>query len=47
MKFDRSNKVDLCYYGQVNEQVNIFAGNIYFAVDGAYVGRVPFIHSIL
>ena len=42
MKFDRSNKFDLCYYGQVNSlrlkssvaskwQVNTFGGNIYFA----------------
>ena len=30
MKFDRSNKFDLCYYGQVNT----FGGNIYFAGDG-------------
>ena len=41
MKFDRSNKFDLCYYGQVNSLrlkssiVNIFGGNIYFAGDGA------------
>ena len=45
MKFDRSNKFDLCYYGQVNSlrlksvqllngQVNTFWGNIYFAGDG-------------
>ena len=27
MKFDRNNKFDLCYYGQVNT----FEGNIYFA----------------
>ena len=30
MKFDRSNKYDLCYNGHVN----IFGGNIYFAGDG-------------
>ena len=30
MKFDRSNKFDFCYYGQVNT----FGGNIYFAGDG-------------
>ena len=30
MKFDRSNKFDLCYYGQVNT----FGGNINFAGDG-------------
>ena len=47
MKFDRSNKFDFCYYGQVNSlrlkssvqlrngQVNTFGGNIYFAGDGA------------
>ena len=29
MKFDRSNKFDLCYYGQVNT----FGSNIYFAGD--------------
>ena len=29
MKFDRSNKFDFCYYGQVNT----FGGNIYFAGD--------------
>ena len=45
MKFDRSNKFDFCYYGQVNSlrlkssvaskwQVNTFGGNIYFAVVG-------------
>ena len=42
MKFDRSNKFDLCYYGQVNSlrlkstvasnrQVNAFGGTIFFA----------------
>ena len=47
MKFDRSNKFDLCYYGQVNllrlnqvwirnGQVNTFEGNIYFAGDGTW-----------
>ena len=47
MKFDRSNKFDLCYYGQVNSlrvksnvasngQVNTFGGNIYFAGDFTY-----------
>ena len=30
MKFDRSNKFDLCYYGQENT----FGGNIYFAGNG-------------
>ena len=47
MKFDRSNKFDLCYYGQVNSlrlkysvasqngQVNTFGSNIYFAGDGS------------
>ena len=45
MKFDRSNKFDLCYYGQVNSlrlqssvasngPVNNFGGNIYYAGDG-------------
>ena len=45
MKFDRSNKFDLCYNGQVNcvrlkssvaskWQVNSFGSNIYFAGDG-------------
>ena len=32
--FDRSNKFDLCYYGQVNT----FGGNIYFAGDGTLFG---------
>ena len=32
MKFDRSNKFDFCYYGQVNT----FGGNIYFAGDSTY-----------
>ena len=32
MKFDRSNKFDFCYYGQVNT----FGGTIYFAGDGTY-----------
>ena len=32
MKFDRSNKFDLYYYGQVNSFD--FEGNIYFAGDG-------------
>ena len=44
--FDRSNKFDLCYYGQVINplwlkssvaskwEVNTFGGNIYFAGDG-------------
>ena len=30
MKFDRSNKFNFCYYGQVNT----YWGNIYFAGDG-------------
>ena len=30
MKFDRSNKFEFCYYGQVNT----FGGIIYFAGDG-------------
>ena len=30
MKFDRSNKFDLCYYGKVST----IGGNIYFAGDG-------------
>ena len=45
MKFDRSNKFDLCYYVQVNArqiyrvqllngQVNTFGANIYFADNG-------------
>ena len=41
MKFDRSNKFDLCCYGQVNSLllrssglVNTLGGNIYFAVVG-------------
>ena len=45
MKFDRSNKIDLCYYGQVNSlrlkssvalkwATNTFGSNIYFAGDG-------------
>ena len=33
MKFDRSNKSDFCYYGQVNT----FGGNIYFAGDGIFI----------
>ena len=48
MKFGRSNKFDLCYYGQVNSlrlksnvvsnwQVKTFGGNTYFAVDGTLV----------
>ena len=32
MKFDRSNKFDFCYYGQVNT----FGGTIYFAGDGTF-----------
>ena len=45
MEFERSNKFDLCYYGQANLlrlrlsvaskwQVNTYGGNIYFAGDG-------------
>ena len=45
MKFDRSNKFHLCYYGQVNTlrlkssvaskwALSIFGGNIYFAGVG-------------
>ena len=34
MKFDRSNKFDLCYYGQVNT----FGDTIYFAGDVTYTG---------
>ena len=40
MKFDHSNKFDLCYYEQVNSLrlkssvVNTFGGNIDFAGDG-------------
>ena len=46
MKFDRSIKFDLCYYGQVNSPLlisseaskwankYIWGGNIYFAGDG-------------
>ena len=45
MKIDRSNKFDLCYYGQVNSlwlkssvaskwATNTIGGNIYFAGDG-------------
>ena len=45
MKFDRSNKFDLCYYGQVSSlrlkssvaskwASNHLLGNIYFAGDG-------------
>ena len=48
MKFDRSNKFDLCYYGQVNSlrlkstvdskwQVNTFGSTIYSAGDGSWV----------
>ena len=47
MKFDSSNKFDLCYYGQVNSlrlkssvaskwPVNTFRGNIYSAGDGTF-----------
>ena len=47
MKFDRSNKFDLCYYGQVNslrlkssvasKWANKYLwGNTYFAGDGTY-----------
>ena len=50
MKFDRSNKFDLCYYGQVNSlrlkssAASKWAskhlwGNIYFAGDGTSSGR--------
>ena len=50
MKFNRSNKFDFCYYGQVNSirqkssvvrngQVNTFGGNIYFAGDNKSQGR--------
>ena len=53
MKFDRSNKFDLCYYGQVNSlrlqsnvatkwASNTFRCNIYFADDG----RVMLMHFI-
>ena len=43
MKFDRSNKFDFCYYGQVNSlrlkssvasKVKTLGGNIYFAGNG-------------
>ena len=51
MKFDRSNKFDFCYYGQVirygwnrvylrNGQVIISGGNIYFAGDGTYEAHI-------
>ena len=40
MKFDRSNKFDFCYYGQVNSlrlkssgEITPLGGNIYFAGD--------------
>ena len=48
MKFDRSNKFDLCYYGQVNSlrlkssaaskwaNKHFLWGNIYSAVDGTF-----------
>ena len=32
MKFDRSNKFDFCYYGQVNT----YGGIVYFAGDGSF-----------
>ena len=45
MKYDRNNKFDFCYYGQVNSlrlkssifeivKKNVFGGTIYFAGDG-------------
>ena len=48
MKFDRSNKFDFYYYGQVNslqvklnvasnEEVSTFGGNIYFAGEGTCI----------
>ena len=48
MKFDRSNKFDLCYYGQVNSlglksrvvskwSIKHPLGNIYFAGAGTYM----------
>ena len=58
MKFDRSNKFDLSYYGQVNRydynqcsfengQVNIFGSTIYFAGDGAYKEPIYIIYPPL
>ena len=52
MKFDSSDKFDLCYYGQINSlrlkssvaskwQANTYGGNIYFAVDGTYIHILP------
>ena len=49
MKFDHSNKFDLCYYGQVNSlrltssvaskwASKHIGGNIYFAGDGSWQG---------
>ena len=40
MKFDRSNKFDFCYYGQVN----IFGGTIYFAGDGTLEERCRWVN---
>ena len=51
MKFDRSNKFDLCYYGQINSLKSSEASkwaskhlwsNIYFAGDGT--SQVIFVH---
>ena len=43
MKFDRSNKFDLRYYGQVNSLRVTFEGNIYFAgdctIDSMFTGQ--------
>ena len=51
MKFDRSNKFDFCYYGQVNSlrlKSSVASkwaskhlwGNIYFAGDGTIMHRL-------
>ena len=58
MKFDRSNKFDSCYYGQVNSlrlksslvrngQENTFEGNIYFAGDGTCIFSVLISYRLL
>ena len=54
MKFDRSNKFDFCYYGQVKWlrlKLSVASkwasghlwGTIYFAVDGIHTERVHYV----
>ena len=43
MKFDRCNKFDLCYYGQVNSQRLTLKSSVVFNWEvNTYVGNIYF-----